>query len=237
MTRRRSGGSRSGPVLLVVVVLIAALLFAGDRVAAQFVESRVVHRLQTEIGSAAPPKVEVEGFPFLTQLLRGSYSSVHLRATDVRPPDQQASLALFDVRLHELTTSNRFETFTAASLDGSAVVDYANAKSLSSQPIQYAPDGRVSVAVQTTLINVPVTATITGRPLVNVADQTLTLADPQVNVAGVDLPSSTSEALLTSVLKPVAITGVPYGLQVTGMTAQPDGLDVTLTGRNVTFSR
>lgn len=237
MGRRRSGGSRSGWVFLVVGVLLAALLFAGDRLAAHLVEDQVATRLQTKIGSAAPPKVDVEGFPFLTQVLGGSFSSVHIRATDVSPPDQQVSLTLVDVRLHDLTSSNRFRTFTAGTLDGSATMDYANAKSLSKQPIEYANDGRVSISVHTTLITVPVTAKLTGRPLVNAADQTVTLADPEVNVGGVDVPSSTTQALLTTVLRPIPITGIPYGLRVTDLTAQPDGLDASVTGQNVQFSR
>jgi hypothetical protein len=85
-------------------------------------------------------------------------------------------------------------------------------------------------------MGLPVTARVVGRPAVDIARQTLTLAQPQLSVAGVQVPEGTAQALLSSVAKPAPLRGVPFGLKVTGVTAQQDGLAAGLTGGPVTFS-
>ena len=105
-------------------------------------------------------------------------------------------------------------------MDGVATVDYAAAKSLTGLTLTYAREDRVEVTVETRIVNLPVRATIVGRPQVDVQEQTLTLADPEISVGGVDVPETTSRALLNTLLKPVPITGVPFGLDITDVTAQ-----------------
>jgi hypothetical protein len=68
-----------------------------------------------------------------------------------------------------------------------------------------------------------VSARITGRPRLNVSSQTVTLADPQINVAGVVLPDFTAQALLRAVLKPIPIGGLPLGLTLIGIDSRDDG--------------
>ena len=45
-------------------------------------------------------------------------------------------------------------------------------------------------------------------------DQTITLTDPEITVAGVDLPGFTADALLRALLKPIPVTGVPFDLRL-----------------------
>jgi len=238
MARRRgSDAARSGLALLVVAVLVAALLVVGDRAAAYVAENRVGQSLQTRLGTPARPAVDIEGFPFLTQVLRRSLDSVRISADGVRTDEEEAELAHADLRLRDVTSADRFRTFTAEQVDGNATIDYPTVQQLTGQALSYAREGRVQLTTQTQLLGVPVTARVVGRPVVDVAAQTLSLAEPELRVAGVDVPESTSQALLDTLVKPVPISGIPYGLSVTGLTAQPDGLRATVTGRDVTFSR
>ena len=236
--RRRGRGSRPALLFLLAGVLLAALLVGADRVAATVTESRVAARLQGDLGTPSAPSVQIEDFPFLTQVARRTLSSVHVVADDVTPPDQQAgSLAHVDLMLHDVTSADGFRTSTAGRVDGTVTLDYATAKDLTRLPLSYAREGRVEVTVDTRLLSVPVKATIVGRPDIDPSEQTLTLADPEISVAGVDVPDTTARALLDSLLQPVRLTGVPYGLRVSELTAEPDGLVAQVTGQDVTFSR
>jgi hypothetical protein len=234
--RRRRSGARPGLAFLLIGVVIAALLFGADRLTLKTAEDRIGQQLQGELGTPTPPAVTIEGFPFLTQVLRQSLSSVHLIADAVKPTDQQGiTLAHVDLRLHQVTSADALKNFKAARVDGDAVMDYPTAQKLIGLPVSYASDGRVEITVQTQVLTVPVTATVVGRPMVNQDTQTLTLGDPKLTVAGVDLPNATSQQLLDTLLRPVPISGVPFGLSVSGITALPGGLDAALTGANVPF--
>jgi hypothetical protein len=235
---RRGGGGRVAVGFLLLGVLLAALVFAADRAAARVFEDRASRALQTELSTPGPPVVHIEGFPFLTQLLRQTLTSVHVTADGVAPPGRAGTaLGSADVTMRDVTSSDRFHTFHAAQLEGTGTIDYASAKQLTGYPITYAPDGRLKVTIQTQLSGVPVTADIVGRPDVSAADQTLSLADPQLAVAGVDVPDTTAQALLGRLLKPVPISGIPYGLKLSALTATPDGLQAAVSGSDVTFTR
>jgi hypothetical protein len=229
---------RSSLVLLLVGVLLGGLLFGTDRFAQQIAESRVSHQLQTELGTPTPPTVTVAGFPFLTQLLRQSFDSVHVVADDVDlPAAKTVPLKHLDLNLHQVTVRDRFSTFDAVRVDGAATLDYEDLSTLIAFPLAYARDGKVEVQLKTTVVGAPITARIVGRPMVDSAAQTVTLSDPEITVAGVDVPRSTSQALLNTLLKPVSISGMPYGLNLTGVTADEQGLEATIGGRHVTFTR
>jgi len=234
---RRGSGARSALAFVLVGVLLAALVVGADRLVVAVVEGQVSRRLQSDLGTPTRPSVDIEGFPFLTQLARRSLGSVHVVAADVTPtgPDQ-TPLEQVDLRLLDVTTTDRFQTFTASRVAGTATLDYATAKRLTGQDLAYAPDGRVEVTIRTRIVSLPVTATIVGVPEVDVAAQTLTIGKPQITVAGVEVPERTSQALLETLLEPVPISGVPFGLQLGDITPTPEGLVAVVTGENVTFS-
>jgi hypothetical protein len=238
LTRRPRTRGRVGLGFVLLGVLLAGLLVGADRAVVHVVEARVGSHLRAELGTPSAPAVEIEHFPFLTQLVRGSLSSVHVVADDVPAPDAQSTdLAHVDLRLHGVTTSDRFRTVAARQVDGTATLDYATLTKVVGHPVRYQPDGRLRLTTDTTMGALGVGATVVGTPVVNVADQTLTLADARVSVAGVEFPAGASAALLGGLLKPVPITGILYNLSVRSLTATPDGLVASVAGTDVTFSR
>lgn len=234
---RRRGRARVGRALLLIVVVVALLLFGADRLAQQTAENRAGRELQNQLGTSTVPRVDIQGFPFLTHARQGSFPSVHVVADDVRAPDQATTVKHVDLRLRQVRSNDNFATSTAGHVSGTATLDYPTAKALTGQPLSYVPEGRVEVSTPTTVMGLPVTALVVGRPVVNVADQTLSLGDPQLSVAGVEVPDATSQALLDTLVKPAPIKGVPFGLTLTGVTAQREGLVAGVRGDNVTFTQ
>jgi LmeA-like phospholipid-binding len=64
--------------LLFALLAVIVLLIAADRVADAVAERKVSDRVAGGYGLPAKPGVRIAGFPFLTQVLAGSYPAVHI---------------------------------------------------------------------------------------------------------------------------------------------------------------
>jgi hypothetical protein len=223
--------------VLLVALVVGVLLLAADRFAGGVAERETVLRLQAALATAQRPSVEIDRFPFLTQLASRSFNSVRVVGDGLGGAvDSPTPVAHVDLRLQQVRTSSSFARITAASAVGRAEFEYAALGPLAGVPVAYAGDGRVELTIQTELFSVPVAAKVTGVPELDVDRQTVTLGQPTINVRGVDIPTRTAEALLGDQLKPVPLTGIPLGLTVTDLVPGERYLDVALTGQDVVIS-
>ena len=227
--------------LVILVVLVAAVLgglyYADGRIRTR-TEAQVTADLQTDLGTPTAPTVDLAGFPFLTQVVAGRISSVHVVADDLGATnDAPLRVAHADVVLTDVTSEDRFQTSTAAHAEGTARLDYSALQALAGVPLTYAGDGRVRTETTTPLLGQQVRARIDGSPALDVKAQAITLDDAKIVVAGVDLPGFTSKALLRALLKPIPLTGIPLGLRVTAVSAADDGIHVDLNGDDLPINR
>jgi hypothetical protein len=224
-------------IIIVSVVLLGACLYAGDRYAHRRAEQQIAAELQPQLGSPQPPQVDIEGFPFLTQVASGSIGKVHVAADQLGETTQAPLiLAHADLVLSDIATNDWFKTMKVAHGEGGALIDYAQLSSVAGKPLTYGGDGRVEIVVKTTVVRREVEAVISGSPRLNAKEQTMTLSDARIAVAGVNLPDFTAQALLAALLKPIPLKGMPLGLTVTQIVAAEDGVHVDLAGDNLTVS-
>lgn len=238
VTRRRS--PVTGFVVLgVVAVLVALGLFLADRFVEQRVERESAAQLQGELGTPAPPAVDVQGWPFLTQAAGQRLPRVHVVADDLGAEGDTGvvPVAHADLLLTDVSTPDWWATLEAARIEGTARLDYAALGTLAGTPVTSAGGDRVRLERTTSLFGADVAATVTGRLDLDVAAQTITLADPSIEVAGVTLPETAADALLRAVAPPIAITGLPLDLTVTSVTAGAEAVDVALLGEDVALRR
>lgn len=225
-------------VLTLVVLVIAGLLYGGDRLARSVVEDRVAAQLQTDLATDEPPTVDINGFPFLVQALSGSIDAAHVSADGLGASDQ-GTLAVehLELQLTGLRSDDWYRTTTAAEAEGTARMSYPTFQTLVGVPVSYVGDGRIEITVDAQFLTTNVKARVTGRPQVNAPDQTVTLADPKVLVGDVEIPDFTANALLATVVKPFPVTGIPFGLKLSAITAGADGVDAVVTGTDVVIRR
>jgi hypothetical protein len=116
-------------------------------------------------------------------------------------------------------------------------MDYSALQGLAKVPLTYVGNGRVQIVTTASVFGREVKAEITGSPRLDVEDQTITLADPDITVAGVNLPGFTADALLRALLKPIPITGVPLGLRLTSIDPQDSGIHAVVMGDGIPLTR
>jgi len=101
--RRRRGRFAGLPLALkavVGVVVLAAFLTLGDRWALLYAEHRAADALKDRMKLSAAPEVEIDGFPFLTQLADDRLDSVRVTVPDVAA--DRVSLARVTATAHDV---------------------------------------------------------------------------------------------------------------------------------------
>jgi hypothetical protein len=228
-----------GVVLLVVVLaLLGGGLFLGDGYAEERAENQAALELQEQLGTPQPPAVDMEGSPFLTQVAARSLRSVRVVADGIGTTREGLlPIAHADLVLTDVTTTDWFASMTVSHAEGTARMDYSALQTLAKVPLTYVGSGRVQVLTTATIVGEEIKAQITGTPRLDVEDQTITLADPDITVAGVNLPGFTSDALLRALLKPIPITGVPLDLRLTSIDPQDSGIHAVVIGDSIPITR
>jgi hypothetical protein len=233
-------GRRSGPLpwlvaLLLVVGLLTAGFVLGDGWAKDRVEQQVAEQLQASLATPDRPRVTIDGFPFLVQVVTRDVRSVRVAADRVGASTDAGLLPIAhtDLVLTDITSPDWFKTMTAGHIEGIALVTYEDLTRLASVPITYVNDGRVEIQVTAQVLGVDVRAKITGKPRLEPNEQAMTLAEPTIAIADVSLPNLTAQALLKALLKPIPLEGVPLGLKLSAITAEEGGVHLTVNGDNV----
>ncbi|HEU5483988.1 MAG TPA: DUF2993 domain-containing protein [Microlunatus sp.] len=227
--------SRTVMIAVISVLAVLAVLIAGDRVANAVAQNALANALQSELSTPTRPDVSIGGFPFVTQALGGSFSSVQVTADDatVSEGETTVEIAHLDATLTDITASDRYQNVVAGRGEATALVDWAGVSDLAGQQVSYVADDRMRIDFSVPIGRLSIEGEVTGRPELNAADQTITVADPQVSVANVDVPQAVVDAVSRMVLQPFAIQGLPYDIEVTDLTVQPDGISLSGAGQDI----
>lgn len=227
--------SRTVMIAVISVLAVLAVLIAGDRVANAIAQNTLATALQSELSTPAKPEVDIGGFPFVTQALGGSFSSVQVTAADatVQEGETAVSIAQLDASLTGITATDRYQNIVAGRGEATALIDWSGVGTMLGQDVSHVEDDRMRIDFSVPIGRLSIEGYVTGRPELNVADQTITVADPQVSVANVDVPQAVVDAVSRIVLRPYELQGLPYDIEVTELTVQPDGISVSGSGQNI----
>lgn len=236
--QRGSAGVRFTIVFLVVAAVLAGALYGTDSYVHRRVERELAARLQTDLGMPGLPQVEVAGRPFLTQVATRSIRSVRLVGDDLgQTNDAMLPIEHLDMTLTDVTTDDWWQTMTVGHAEGTALVGYDALRGAAAVPLTYVGGGRVAIESDTSVYGVTVLAKVTGTPGLDVRDQSVTLVDPTIEVAGVTLPDVAARMILQAVAKPIPLEGVPFDLKVASVKAEDDGLHAGLSGDDIPVTR
>ena len=256
MARR---GRRSLVVLVVLLVVLAGLFVVADRVAANVAESRISDQAATEmrnrgITSAQEPDVSVGGFPFLTQVLAGTYQKVTISVD--QPQSGRVKLQHLTIEANQVhaplnTLTSGQGQVTADTVTGTAKLGWDVVQSLIDQtPLRQIPGldaSQLKVAVDNNKLTMSAPVSFAGLKLTLVAAGTLTVANGEVRVQIEDLRTESGGAT-SSVSKDfinrfrdafnvkIDVPQMPYKLVINKVQTTSEGITVTATAANVVLA-
>jgi hypothetical protein len=120
--------------LIIILLVLVGLLVAADFGAAALAESAVSRQMRGELGLVDDPSVRINGFPFLTQAISGTYPSIDVDAT--RIPYGSFKELEINARLNDVSAplsmllGSGQKTITAASAEGIVKIDAADLQRL-----------------------------------------------------------------------------------------------------------
>ena len=225
-TRARRTGRR---ILILIIVLLAilGLLLGLDRAAAAITADRIAAKLQTE-GFPVEPNVTVEGFPFLTQLIRRHLDGIQVIAPEFPVGSVTASI---DVHATDITLDSGYQSGTIAQVNGTGLITFASlakVPALASVPgLKVSGDGPDMVKLSANLAIFAATAIARVQ-----------LASPHEIVLRLVSASGVPAALLDPIRHlTVQIPALPLGLTVQSVTVTPQGVVIRVSGSNVSFGQ
>jgi hypothetical protein len=224
--------------ILIVMVILGGLFVAADRIAVSMAEDKAAERTEITQRLTGKPKVSIEGFPFLTQVMTGKLDDVKVSAHDIAASDGSQTLRIesFHADLHGVKFSDSFSSAVADSADGLAFVTYADLSKVSPAgvTVSYAgarSDGRTMVKL---------TGVIMGARLSVLSEVTVHGAD-EIGLRAEGLPTEFTALGLEGRLRDqidftTRLTHLPAGIALTSVTATPEGISVAAGGRHVVLA-
>lgn len=218
--------------LLATLVILLVIAFGLDRgaawVAGQLADRAIAQRLD-----ASGVSTSFEGFPFLTQLAKRDFTTVHVEARTVRQKSHE--LRKVTIVANDVAVADR--RVTAASLQGHGLLTYDEVASIARLPqgsVSSAGDGKVAVRKQVKVLGEELTVRLLGT--VSVTDGRLRLKPTSVTLPG-GRSVSVSDLGGADVTVEVPLPSPVPGVTVTGAQAESDGVVVQVQGSQVSLTR
>lgn len=220
---------RKGKRLVIALVVLAVLALVADRGGQLAIERVAAGRMQEALASPNRPKVDLGGFPFLSELISQRFRDVSIDVTDADAGKVMVA------RVHaELGGVQREGTGVHADeIEGEGLVTYAAlttaAKEVAGVPIQisFGGDGLVSVTAEVTVGGRAFEATASGKPRI---EGTMLIVKPERATTSLGGNANAVAQLVPEIRVP--LRDIPRNLKIVLIPSE-DGVRFTFTGQDV----
>lgn len=223
-------------ILLVVLVILGGLFVAADRAAVWFAESEAADKIKQSQGLSGSASVSIKGFPFLTQAAGKHLDEVEVNLTDVDATASGQRVRINEMKavLNDVEIKGDFSGATAARAKGTAHISYEELTKASEKGVTvgYGGDGKVKVTG---------TVRVKDRSLSQSVLSTVSVADGStIRVRADKIPGGEIPGLDDLVREKTdfdsRIAGLPIGLKLSGVKPTADGVEIEVTGANVSLT-
>jgi hypothetical protein len=220
-------------IVIIVIIVLIALLVAADFAARAFAENKAASEIQQQ-GFPKKPNVNIEGFPFLTQVASKDFQDIQISSSNVT--EGPLDIASIDATLKNVHINGAFSGGTIDSLNGTATITFtALSNAMTSQA---GPLGQLANSALTLSAAGPdeVKATLNVLVLSGTAVWRVTATGGN----GINIRLISAGGLPSSLLSPVSdvtlqLPKLPLRLKIQSVTVNSSGLTGTLTGQDVSF--
>jgi LmeA-like phospholipid-binding len=219
----------------IVVVVLFALLVVADRITVSMAESAVADRIAGQppfAGSGVSPHVSINGFPFLTQAVAGTYDDIEVSGKGLTI-DQVSGIAL-DVRMHGVhvplhnAIDRHVDALPIDHLNAVATVPYAEAAQRTGIEGLQLSDNNGTLHVTLSASVAPLgDLTASADADLHVSGNRVAYTVRQITVNGAPVPAALAPHLQQMMNGELALPTLPYHLHVTGVTLTPSGIQAT----------
>jgi hypothetical protein len=227
---RRRRRRRRGTGLIITLIVLLVLLFVGDQVAKAVAQNQIAQKIESS-GLNTKPSVNIEGWPFLTQIASRDLKAIDISANNVTAGGSKVPVN-FTARASGVHLNSSFNGGTVDQINGSATVTFAAiAKVIPIPGLTLSPDpakGPDAVQLNT-----------------DVGGATGTIKQTSANVITLQLGSLTGLAGLLSGLTgsnvaqsyTIDIPKLPAGLVVRSVAVTSQGIVATASATNTTLTQ
>ncbi|WP_040810609.1 LmeA family phospholipid-binding protein [Nocardia concava] len=225
--------------LLILIVVLGIALVVGDRVAVVTAQNEIAREIAAQYKLPHQPRVEIRGFPFLTQAIDGTYDDVRINVGDWS--EQNITVHDLDVTLNDVTAklddllNKRTTNLVAGTATATAVVPYDVVQ-------KYAPEGIESISDSPEGLRATGTFSVQGLQVPATVIVTVAPTDSGIEITPVSVePASSGVSIPLALLGPsltftVPLQQLPLGAKLTAITPRSDGLHVSAVAHTVRFS-
>ncbi|WP_207127025.1 LmeA family phospholipid-binding protein [Actinocatenispora comari] len=243
-------------VLLVLLIVIVLLLVAADRVGHSVADDKLADQVAAQAQSkdvklGVPPTADITGFPFLTQVAAGKYDKILVHMRDVTV--QSYAIPKLDITatgVHAKTSDvlNGNGPITADAVSGTATVGWGYVNQAAKEQLDQDQVKDVQLSGDNGTLDVRMTVNVLGQDLKLAGTAKPTLSDDgkslrvsfaDLHTTGSKLPDAAKNVLdgvLQQLGLQIKLPTLPYGLKLTHVDPQSDGLRVTAAANDVTLA-
>ncbi len=215
------------------LLIVGAGAVVGDSLFRTAAQDHVAAQLQSELGLAQPPTVELGGVPFSAVLVTRTLPSASASAVDVPLEISGVEVSLDRVSAQGTDLVLGSEQVVVSKATGEATLGYPGLTSLAGVPVEAGDEpGRVQVSYTADLFGRELVAVVSAIPSVEESGDLLDLDSPQISIAGIELSQDVADRIISLLVKPIKFE-LPYGLTVQQITADSAGLTLELAADNL----
>jgi hypothetical protein len=229
---------RVARIILIVVVILGGLFVAADRIAVNVAENKAAEQAQSSEGLSHKPKISIEGFPFLTQVVGSKLDDVKISADDIAAGtgDQSVRIESFQADLHGVKLSNGFARAVADTADGNAFLTYADLTKAAPPGISISYGGTDTKGRAMLKLSGPI-----QNAQLSVLSQITVVSGNAIRLHAEGLPKAfTALGLEKQVRDQIDFTThlshLPAGIALTSVNTSPEGISVVASGKNVVLA-
>ncbi|HEX7353908.1 MAG TPA: DUF2993 domain-containing protein [Mycobacteriales bacterium] len=226
-------------IVLVVLFLVVLFVVADRLTEAAAARALAVKARETSL-LAGDPSVDIHGFPFLTQAIRGRYSRIDvtthgihrggLRLDTVKGTFEGVHLGL-SAALNGRVTSVPIDHAT-----GEVDITYPDLNAfLAASHLSVHPDGSDHLTVSGTATLFGAAVTVSGPVAITVIGGSLSLAPPIATLRGPGgvLPEAAARTVAKAFTVQVRLNNLPFGLDLKSVRVGPTDITITASATNI----
>lgn len=223
----RARRRRRWPLITLIVVLV--LLVAADRGAKAYAENQMASQFRSSLDLSGKPDVNIQGFPFLTQLAARDFRTVTINASnETAGPDSQLEIASLTATLHGMHL-NSLNSTTIDQFNASALITFtalAHAGGIP-QGITLSANGPAQIKASIDILGFSSSAVA----------QVTQSGPNQINVHVLNAGGIPGDVLGSLANFNVSIPKLPAGVTLSSVDVTQQGLRLTAVGHDTTLSQ